>query len=119
MLHEQLASWAKEDKASLNALIVGILEEAIKVHEKSVATRSEVTGPPGSKIKPAPGQSRTPVQWPPRLAPTVESAPRPSALLESRSAGMLGRVPLSGARATGMVEESCFPDSSIGRASGC
>ncbi len=26
VLHEQLASWAKEDKASLNALIVGILE---------------------------------------------------------------------------------------------
>jgi hypothetical protein len=37
VLHEQLASWAKEDKASLNALIVGILEDAIKVHEKSVA----------------------------------------------------------------------------------
>ena len=28
VLHEQLASWAKEDKASLNALIVGILEKA-------------------------------------------------------------------------------------------
>lgn len=27
-LHEQLASWAKEDKASLNALIVGLLEKA-------------------------------------------------------------------------------------------
>ena len=37
VLHEQLASWAKEDKASLNALIVGLLEEAIKVHEKAVA----------------------------------------------------------------------------------
>jgi predicted HicB family RNase H-like nuclease len=35
VLHEQLASWAKEDKASLNALIVGILEKAIDVHEKS------------------------------------------------------------------------------------
>ena len=34
-LHEQLASWAKDDKASLNALIVGILEKAIEVHEKS------------------------------------------------------------------------------------
>ena len=43
VLHEQLASWAKEDKASLNALIVGILEKAIEgrfgvgvnlVHEK-------------------------------------------------------------------------------------
>ena len=31
-LHEQLASWAKEDKASLNALIVGILEKAIEQH---------------------------------------------------------------------------------------
>jgi predicted HicB family RNase H-like nuclease len=27
-LHEQLASWAKEDKESLNALIVGLLEKA-------------------------------------------------------------------------------------------
>ena len=35
VLHEQLASWAKEDKASLNALIVGILEKAIEQHEKS------------------------------------------------------------------------------------
>jgi predicted HicB family RNase H-like nuclease len=34
-LHEQLATWAKDDKASLNALIVGILEKAIEVHEKS------------------------------------------------------------------------------------
>ncbi len=32
-LHEQLASWAKEDKASLNALIVGILEKAIEEHQ--------------------------------------------------------------------------------------
>jgi predicted HicB family RNase H-like nuclease len=32
-LHEQLASWAKEDKASLNALIVGLLEKAIEHHE--------------------------------------------------------------------------------------
>ena len=34
VLHEQLASWAKDDKASLNALIVGILEKAIEQHEK-------------------------------------------------------------------------------------
>jgi predicted HicB family RNase H-like nuclease len=33
VLHEQLASWAKEDKASLNALIVGILEKAIAVRD--------------------------------------------------------------------------------------
>ena len=36
VLHEQLASWAKEDKASLNALIVGILERAIAAHEAKV-----------------------------------------------------------------------------------
>ena len=40
VLHEQLASWAKEDKASLNALIVGILERAIEQHEaKSPVTK--------------------------------------------------------------------------------
>ena len=46
VLHEQLASWAKEDKASLNALIVGLLEKAIENHsgkqsgskEKSLST---------------------------------------------------------------------------------
>ena len=32
-LHAQLADWAKEDKASLNALIVGILERAIETHD--------------------------------------------------------------------------------------
>jgi hypothetical protein len=36
-LHEQLASWAKEDKVSLNALIVGILERAIEHHEKAAS----------------------------------------------------------------------------------
>jgi len=40
-LHEQLASWAKEDKASLNALIVGLLEKAIEQH----------AGKPGAKEK--------------------------------------------------------------------
>lgn len=39
VLHEQLASWAKEDKASLNALIVGILEKAIEQHESKPATK--------------------------------------------------------------------------------
>jgi predicted HicB family RNase H-like nuclease len=29
-LHERLASWARGDKASLNALVVGILEEAME-----------------------------------------------------------------------------------------
>ena len=32
VLHERLASWAKEDKASLNALIVGILDRAMEAH---------------------------------------------------------------------------------------
>ena len=31
-LHEQLASWAKEDKVSLNALIVGSLDKAGEQH---------------------------------------------------------------------------------------
>ena len=39
VLHEQLASWAKEDKASLNALIVGILEKAIEHHEAKTASK--------------------------------------------------------------------------------
>lgn len=38
-LHEQLASWAKEDKASLNALIVGLLEKAIEQHASKPAAR--------------------------------------------------------------------------------
>jgi len=33
-IHESLASWAKDDKASLNALIVGLLERAIDTHVK-------------------------------------------------------------------------------------
>lgn len=33
-IHETLASWAKEDKASLNGLIVGLLERAIDDHSK-------------------------------------------------------------------------------------
>ena len=31
-LHEKLAIWAKEDKESLNALVVGILERAEERH---------------------------------------------------------------------------------------
>ena len=31
-LHERLASRAKEEKASLNALVVGILEQAMERH---------------------------------------------------------------------------------------
>lgn len=33
-IHESLASWAKDDKASMNALIVGLLERAIDTHGK-------------------------------------------------------------------------------------
>ncbi len=39
-LHEQLASWAKDDKASLNALIVGILEKANVEHTKEVKEKA-------------------------------------------------------------------------------
>jgi len=39
VLHEQLASWAREDKASLNALIVGLLEKAIEQHEGKPASK--------------------------------------------------------------------------------
>jgi hypothetical protein len=38
VLHEKLASWAKEEKASLNALIVGILEKAIEQHTKEASS---------------------------------------------------------------------------------
>ena len=35
--HEKLASWAKEEKISLNLLVVGILEKAIEKHHADVA----------------------------------------------------------------------------------
>jgi predicted HicB family RNase H-like nuclease len=38
VLHEQLASWAKEDKASLNALVVETLQKAVKDHESDGKT---------------------------------------------------------------------------------
>jgi predicted HicB family RNase H-like nuclease len=40
-LHEQLATWAKEDKASLNALIVGLLERAIEGHDTKPSSSKE------------------------------------------------------------------------------
>ena len=43
-LHENLSSWAKEDKASLNALIVGLLEKAIEQHDKSSSKERSVSG---------------------------------------------------------------------------
>jgi predicted HicB family RNase H-like nuclease len=33
-LHEKLASWAGEDKKSLNALVIGILERAVERRDK-------------------------------------------------------------------------------------
>jgi hypothetical protein len=38
VLHERLASWAKEDKASLNALVVETLQKAVKDHESDGKT---------------------------------------------------------------------------------
>ncbi|MDE2507632.1 MAG: toxin-antitoxin system HicB family antitoxin [Planctomycetota bacterium] len=40
VLHEQLASKAKDDKLSLNALIVGILEKAAAEHEPKTAAKA-------------------------------------------------------------------------------
>ena len=39
-LHAQLADWAKEDKASLNALIVGILEKSIEHHDSTNSSKA-------------------------------------------------------------------------------
>jgi predicted HicB family RNase H-like nuclease len=36
--HERLATWAKEDKVSLNLLVVGILEKAMERHQAESAT---------------------------------------------------------------------------------
>jgi predicted HicB family RNase H-like nuclease len=36
--HEKLATWAKEDKVSLNLLVVGILEKAMERHQSETAT---------------------------------------------------------------------------------
>jgi predicted HicB family RNase H-like nuclease len=44
-LHDQLSSWAKEDKASLNMLVVGILEKAVQEQ------KPELTGTGGAKSR--------------------------------------------------------------------
>ena len=44
-IHESLASWAKDDKASLNALIVGLLEKALDQHVK-VDSETDKAAPP-------------------------------------------------------------------------
>ena len=36
--HERLVSWAKDDHASLNALVVEILQEALTEHESAKET---------------------------------------------------------------------------------
>jgi len=36
--HERLVSWAKDDKESINALVVEILEKAVKDHESNDKT---------------------------------------------------------------------------------
>ena len=36
--HEKLATWAKEDKVSLNLLVVGILERAMESRKAEAAT---------------------------------------------------------------------------------
>jgi predicted HicB family RNase H-like nuclease len=42
VLHEKLASWAKDDKASLNALVVEILQRALKNYESDETTSERV-----------------------------------------------------------------------------
>ena len=40
--HERLVSWAKDDHASLNAMIVEILQKALTEHESAVETGKPV-----------------------------------------------------------------------------
>ena len=42
-LHERLATWAKDDKVSLNALIVGILEKAGEQHASQPPAKERAT----------------------------------------------------------------------------
>jgi len=42
-LHERLASRAKQEKASLNALVVGLLEQAIERHKSETETANGPT----------------------------------------------------------------------------
>ena len=110
VLHEQLASWAKEDKASLNALIVGILEKAIEQHEAKAAPRNEPR-PLAPSLIGRPGHPT------PRPLSTVGS---PSdAVVASDSVGLAARTALESAGPRRYPRQDRFPDSSIGRASGC
>ncbi len=47
--HEKLATWAKEDKVSLNLLVVGILEKAMERHRAEAGTGKN--SPPGHSHK--------------------------------------------------------------------
>ena len=44
--HEKLATWAKEDKVSLNLLVVGILEKAMERRKTEPATAKTGTTHP-------------------------------------------------------------------------
>ena len=53
-MHERLASWAKADKASLNQLIVDILEKAVDGRDaqpvaQTTGRRISIAEPPGSQ----------------------------------------------------------------------
>ena len=43
--HEKLATWAKEDKVSLNLLVVGILEKAMERHHSEAGTAKSSSAP--------------------------------------------------------------------------
>lgn len=46
-LHEHLASRAREEKTSLNALVVAILRDAMASHQEVVAAPAPGATPPG------------------------------------------------------------------------
>ena len=41
-LHEELATWAKDEKASLNALVVELLQRAVEAYESDDQTGDKV-----------------------------------------------------------------------------
>lgn len=44
--HEKLATWAKEDKVSLNLLVVGILEKAMERHHSEAGAAKSSSAHP-------------------------------------------------------------------------
>ena len=111
VLHEQLASWAKEDKASLNALIVGILEKAIEQHEAKTATQGMTDRACAARwlLPPPPDARRLDRRVIRRALGSIPTLVRESAR----------ELPLSAPLALVYPRRTRFPDSSIGRASGC